>query len=259
MARTVADAALLLGAMVGASYGRALDPNGLKGARIGVARQMFGFSEDVDRLTESALDTLKHLGAELIDPVKTPAFPKLDQPELEGLLWEFKADVNAYLLARGAPVRSLNDVIEFNERNRDREMPFFGQELMIAAQPKGPLTSREYRGLVSRLDRMARQEGIDRVMAEHKLDALVAPTGGPAWPIDYRNGDRYSGGSSTPAAVAGYPHITVPAGFVQGLPVGLSLFGSPRTESKLIRYAFAFEQAAKARRPPQFLPSVKPE
>jgi amidase len=257
MARTVADAALLLGAMVGASYGRALDPNGLKGARIGVARQMFGFSEDVDRLTESALDTLKNLGAELIDPVKTPAFPKLDQPELEALLWEFKSDLGAYLSARGAAVSSLKDLIEFNERNRDREMPFFGQELMLSAQAKGPLTSREYRSLVSKLGRMARQEGIDRVIAEHKLEALVAPTGGPAWPIDYPNGDRYSGGASTPAAVAGYPHITVPAGFVQGLPVGLSFFGSPRTESKLIRYAFSFEQAARARRPPQFLPTVK--
>ena len=257
MARTVADAALLLSAMVGASYGRALDPNGLKGARIGVERQMFGFDGDVDRLMESALDTLKRLGAELIDPTKIATYSKLGRPEEEALEWDFKADLNAYLSARGAPVRSLKDVIEFNERNRDREMPFFGQDRMIAAEAKGPLTSREYRSLVSSLGRMSRQDGIDRVIADHKLDALVAPTGGPAWLIDYAKGDHETGGSSTLPAIAGYPHITVPAGFVQGLPVGLSFFGSPRTESKLIRYAFAFEQAARARRPPEYLPTVK--
>jgi amidase len=257
MARTVADAALLLGVLTGASYGRALVPNGLKGARIGVARQMFGFSEDVDRLMESALGILKRLGAQLIDPAGIATYSKLDPPELDALQWDFKADLDAYLLTRGAAVKSLKEVIEFNERHRDREMQYFGQDLMIAAEAKGPLASREYRGLVSRLDRMARQDGIDRVMADHKLDALVAPTGGPAWRIDYQNGDRETGGSSTPAAVAGYPHVTVPAGFVNGLPVGLSFFGSPRTESRLIRYAFDFEQAAQARRPPEFLPSVK--
>ncbi len=253
MARTVADAALLLGALAGAGYGRALDPNGLKGARIGVERQMFGFDEDVDSLMKSVLDTLKQLGAELIDPAPIASHSKLGEPEMEALLWDFKADLNAYLAARGASVKSLQDVIAFNESNREREMPYFGQDLMIAAEAKGPLTSRQYRGLVSRLERMARQEGIDRTMAARKLDALVAPTGGPAWLIDYKNGDRFGGGgSSAPAAIAGYPHVTVPAGFVRGLPVGLSFFGSPRTETRLIRYAFAFEQASRARRPPEF-------
>lgn len=257
MARTVADAALLLGALAGASYGRALDPNGLKGARLGVARQLFGSDDKVNQLLESALDTLKRLGAEFIDPVTMPLYGKLGDLELEALLWDFKADLNAYLSARGAAVKSMKDVIEFNERNREREMPFFGQDLMISAEAKGPLTDRKYTGLVSRLSEMARQDGIDRVMTGKKLDALVAPTGGVAWLVNYKEGDLFTGSASRPAAVAGYPHVTVPAGFVDGLPVGLSFFGSPRTETKLIRYAFAFEQAAHARRPPQFLPSSK--
>jgi amidase len=257
MARTVTDAALLLGVLAGASYGQALNPEALRGARIGVARQVFGFNDGVDRVIESALETLKRLGAELIDPANIPTFSKLSEPENEAMLWDFKADLNAYLDARGAAVKSLKDVIEFNERNREREMPYFGQDRMIKAEAKGPLTSRAYRDLVSHLGRMARQDGIDRVMTEHKLDALVAPTDGPAWPIDFVDGDHFSGGCSTPAAIAGYPHVTVPAGQVFGLPVGLSFFGSPRTEMKLIRFAYAFEQAAGARRPPQYAPSVK--
>ena len=257
MARTVADAALLLGAMAGATYGQALDLRGLKGARIGVARQVFGFNDHVDRVIESAIDTLKSLGAEVIDPANIPTFSKLSEPENDALLWEFKADLNAYLEARGAGVKSLKDVIDFNERNRERELPYFGQDLMIKAEAKGPLTSKAYRDLVSRLSRMARQEGIDVVMTKLALDALIAPTDGPAWPTDFVDGDHFTGGCSTPAAIAGYPHVTVPAGQVFGLPVGLSFFGSPRTEVKLIKYAYAFEQATKARRPPQFLPTLK--
>ena len=257
MARSVADAALLLGVLAGASFGRALDPNGLKGARIGVARQMFGFSGGVDRLIESALGVLKGSGAILVDPVEIPNYSKLSELEFEALLWEFKAGLNSYLQGRGAMVKSLKDVIDFNERNRDREMPHFGQDVMVMAESKGPLTTKAYRDLVERLTRLAHREGVDRVMEERKLDALVAPTGGPAWRIDYKTGDQFGGGCSTIAAVAGYPHVTVPAGELAGLPVGLSLFGSPRTEVKLIRYAYAFEQATKLRRTPAYLPSAR--
>jgi amidase len=263
MARTVTDAAILLGALAGASYGKALDPDGLKGARIGVARQVFGFNDHVDRVINEAIAKLKELGAEVIDPANIPTYTKLSEPENEALLWEFKSDLNAYLEARAASsaalqVKSLKDIIDFNERTRDREMPYFGQDLMIKAQAKGPLTDRKYRDLVTKLNHLAKAEGIDAVMSKLALDALVAPTDGPAWPTDYIIGDHFVGGSSTPAAVAGYPHVTVPAGYVFGLPVGLSFFGSPRSEIKLIKYAFAFEQATKHRRPPQFLAFVKP-
>jgi amidase len=262
MCRTVADAAILLGALAGASYGRALDLNGLKGARIGVARQVFGFNDHVDRVIGEAIATLKRLGAEVIDPANIPTYTKLSEPENEALLWEFKADLNAYLEARAASspnlrVKSLKDIIDFNSRNPDRETPYFGQDLMIKAESKGPLTDRKYRDLVAKLNRLAKQDGIDAVMGKLALDALVAPTDGPAWPTDYVIGDHFVGGSSTPAAVAGYPHVTVPAGYVFGLPVGLSFFGSPRTEMKLIKYAFAFEQATLHRKPPEFLSSAK--
>ncbi len=257
MARTVADAALLLGAMAGASYGQALDPNGLRGARIGVARQIFGFNDRVDKLMESAIGTLKDLGATIVDPATIPTYSKLSEPENEALLYEFKADLNAYLERRGAAVRSLKDVIAFNERNADRELKYFGQDLMTKAEAKGPTSSREYQSLVSKLNKLAKNDGLDAAMTKLALDAMVAPTDGPAWPIDYVDGDHFTGGASTPAAVAGYPHVTVPMGFVFGLPVGISFFGSPRTEVKLIKYAFAFEQATKVRRAPEFLPSVK--
>jgi amidase len=257
MARTVADAALLLGVLAGATYGQALVANGLKGARIGVARQVFGFNDQVDRVINAAIDTLKSLGAEIIDPAIIPTYSKLSEPENEALLYEFKADLNAYLESRGGPLRSLKDVIEFNEKNRDRELKWFGQDNMTKAEAKGPVTGRAYVDLAAKLNRLSKREGIDVVMSKLALDALVAPTDGPAWPTDYVNGDHFTGGSSTPSAVAGYPHVTVPAGFVLGLPVGMSFFGSPRTEVKLIKYAYSFEQATNARRPPQFLPTVK--
>ena len=271
MARTVEDAAVLLAALAGADpadtaaggiagiihpdYTKFLDPNGLKGARIGVARKFFGFHEKVDGLMEEAIGVMKRLGAAVVDPADIPTTGKFDSSEYEVLLYEFKADLNAYLAGLGpnGQVRSLKQLIEFNESHRERELPFFGQEVFIEAEAKGPLTDKAYRKALSGNLRMSRKEGIDRVMDRFKLDALIAPTGGPAWPTDLINGDHFSGGCSTPAAVAGYPHVTVPAGFVFGLPVGISFFGRAFTEQRLISLAYAFEQAACHRHPPEFL------
>jgi len=274
MARTVADAALLLGALAGADladsataapqgkaerdYTRFLDPRGLRGARLGVMRAFFGFDEHVDALMNQALEAMKHEGAELIDPAEFPTKEHVDDSELVVLLYEFKADLDAYLAALGpeAPVHSLQEAIEFNERHRDREMPYFGQDTFVKAQAKGPLTSKEYLDALEKIQRLTRQEGIDALMEKNRLDALVAPTGGPAWVTDLVNGDHGSGGCSTPAAVAGYPHITVPAGFVFGLPVGLSFFGRAWSEPVLVRLAYAFEQATRLRKPPRLLPTA---
>lgn len=275
MTRTVTDAAILLGVMAGidandavtrestgkaqAGYTKFLDPNGLRGARIGVARKYFGFSEAVDKLMAAAIDTMKHLGAEIIDPADIPTTGKFGDSENEVLLYEFKADLNAYLerLGAEAPVHSLKDIIDFNEKNAAKEMPYFGQDVMIKAQAKGPLTTPAYLKALKRNHELARTRGIDAIMDKHKLDALIAPTAPPAWPIDLPNGDHSSGGDFTgPAAVAGYPHITVPAGYVFGLPVGLSFAGKAYSEPVLIRLAYAFEQATKFRKPPRFLPSV---
>ncbi|MBZ5590852.1 MAG: amidase [Acidobacteriia bacterium] len=275
MTRTVADAAILLGALAGidandaitnesrgkiqTDYTKFLDPNGLRGARIGVARKYFGFSEKVDALMAAALDTMKHLGAEIIDPADLPSMGKYGDSELQVMLYEFKADLNAYLERLGpkAPVRTLKDIIDFNDRNADKEMPFFGQDMMIKAQEKGPLTTPAYVKALKKDHDLSRKQGIDAVMTKYKLDALVAPTAPPAWPIDLANGDPSGGGGFTgPAAVAGYPHITVPAGSVFGLPVGISFVGKAYSEPVLIRLAFAYEQATKFRKSPRFLPSA---
>jgi amidase len=257
MARTVTDATLLLAALTGGTYGRALDANGLQGARIGVARQLFGFNDAVDKMMIDVLDVLEKLGAKLIDPVTIATFSKLSDMENEAMSWEFKNDLNQYLAARGGPMRTLADLIAFNEKNRAREMPYFDQDLFLKAEARGPVTAKPYRDLVLKLNHASKGDGIDRVMIDQKLDALVAPTDSPAWLTDYVLGDHSLAVTSTPAAIAGYPHITVPAFQISGLPVGLSFFGSPRTEVKLIRYAYAFEQATNARKPPQYLPSVK--
>jgi amidase len=275
MTRSVADAAIILGALTGidprdpatkASQGKSftdytqfLDRNGLKGVRLGVARKHFGFNDHVDKLMNDLLGEMKKLGAVVVDPADIPTSGKFDESELEVLLYEFKADLNAYLAGLGpqAPVHSLKEIIAFNERNREREMPFFGQDLFTKAEEKGPLTSKKYLQALSKNHLLTRTQGIDLVMTKNRLDALVAPTGGPAWPTDWINGDHFTGGYSSASAVAGYPHITVPAGYVFGLPVGISFFGAAYSEPKLIKIAYAFEQATKARRAPQFLPTAK--
>ena len=274
MARTVTDAAILLGALTGedardpmtresrgkaaTDYTKFLDRDGLRGMRIGVARKHFGFSDRVDKLMDDHIAAMKRLGAVFIDPADIPTTGKFDASEFDVLLYEFKADLNTYLAGLGpsAPMRSLQDVIAFNERNRDREMPYFGQDIMEKAQAKGPLTSKAYIAALNKNHLLSRTQGIDFIMRKHQLDALMAPTGGPPWPTDWLNGDHFTGGYSTTSAVAGYPHVTVPAGYVFGMPVGLSFFGGAYSEGKLIKMAYAFEQATKARRTPKFLPSV---
>ncbi len=265
IARTVADAALLLGAMSGRDYSPSLVRDGLRGARVGVVRnRLFGSSAPADERAEAALAVLKREGAVLVDPAPIPSLGMFDDTELDVLLYEFKADLNRYLRSLGpdARVHSLHDVIAFNEAHKDDELQYFGQELMLAAETKGPLTESKYRTELARNRRLSRQEGIDLVMAQFKLDALVAPTGGPAWITDHVNGDSGTAaapGPSTVTSVAGYPHITVPMGFVRGLPVGLSFFGKAWSEPTLIRLAYAFEQATKHRRPPAFAPSAELE
>jgi amidase len=269
MARTVADAATLLNAMTGvdprdrstaASAGKApgdyrdaLDAGALKGARIGVARRRyFGYSPAADRIVEDAIALMKARGAVIVDPADIPNAGRLDDCELEVLLYEFKADLNAYLRALGpaARVHSLADVIALNEREKAAEMPYFGQDIMLKAQAKGPLSTPAYRRALSTCRSRSRALGIDAVMTRYRLDAIVAPTGSPAWTTDLVNGDHFLGSSSTPAAVAGYPSVTVPAGFAFGLPVGMSFIGRAWSEPRLIALAFAYEQASRKRQPP---------
>jgi amidase len=274
MCRTVRDAAILLGALAGVDprdaatvgsqsksltdYAQFCDPNGLKGARIGVARKYFGFSDGVDALMEQALDAMKKQGATLIDPADIETLGKFDESELLVFMYELKADLNAYLAGLGpnAPVHTLKDIIEFNDRNRQKEMPYFGQDLFLKAEAKGPLTEKAYIDALDKNHQLARIEGIDATMDKYHLDAIVAPTGGPAWLTDLVNGDHVAGGSSNAAAVAGYPNINVTAGFISGLPVGISFFGRAWSEPTLIRLAFAFEQTTKARQAPRFLSSI---
>ena len=273
MARSVADVAVLLNVMTGedprdpmtkdgrgkaADYTKFLNRDGLRGMRLGVARKHFGFSDRVDKLMADLIDEMKNRGAVFVDPADIPTTGKFDDSEFQVLLYEFKTDLNIYLAGLGpdAPVKSLQDVIDFNNRNRDRELPYFGQDIMEKAQAKGPLTSKAYVQALTKNHLMSRTQGIDFIMRKHQLDALIAPTGGPPWPTDWLNGDHFAGGYSTTSAVAGYPHITVPAGYVFGMPVGLSFFAGPYSEGKLIKLAYAFEQATKRRHSPKFLATV---
>lgn len=271
MARTVEDAATLLGVLAGtdprdeataeaarkgeADYRKYLRADGLRGARIGVVRAYFSNTNPlVVRAIESALKMMKAEGAEIIDPVEFSTVRKFGSAEFEVMLYEFKDGLNKYLA--GLPgireVRSLKELIEFNERNKDSEMPHFSQETLIQAETKGPLTESAYLEALEKCRKLARTEGIDSEMDQHMLDALVAPSGGPAHVTDLIHGDRGTGGSSSAAAVAGYPNITVPCAFIKGLPAGISFFGRAYSEPVLLRIAYAFEQAQMARRAPTF-------
>jgi len=275
MARSVADARVLLAAIAApdsrdaataaprrpaVDFSRPLDAGALRGARLGVLRRHFGENPYADAVAEGAIAALRSAGATIVDPVKIPTAGQWGDAEFEVLLYEFKADLDAYLAALGpsAPVHSLADVILFNERNKERSMPYFGQEIMLMAARKGPLTDRAYRNARARARRLAGARGIDAALAAHRLDALVAPTGGPPWPIDFVNGDHGGGASYGAAAVAGYPSVTVPMGYVFGLPLGLSFYGPAWSDAKLVGYAHAFEQEASARRPPRYLGSAEP-
>jgi amidase len=256
MARTVTDAAILLGVLGGKDYSGDLDPNGLKGARIGVARKKcFGYSPEADALVEAAIDVLRRQGAILVDPADVPHLGEYDDSEFTVLLYEFKADLNAYLAewAPRGPMRTLADLIAFNDANKNLELLYFGQEIFVQAQEKGPLTDQAYLDALEKDRRLSRTEGLDAAFAQNNLDAIVAPTGSPPWPTDLVNGDHFLGASSTPAAVSGYPSISVPVGYSFGLPVGMSLIGRAWSEPTLLRLAYAYEQAAKPRRPPRFL------
>lgn len=278
MARTVTDAALLLGAMVGVDpddsatkeseargrrdYTASLDVNGLKGARIGVVRgKLFGYSAAADRLAEQAIADLKAQGATIVDPADIATLGKFEEDELEVLQYEFGPALKAYLewLGPAAPLHSLDEVIAFNQSQAAQELAFFGQDLLTTSAKKGPLTSDDYKRRLARYQRAA-IDGIDAVMARNSLDALVAPTGSPAWLIDLVNGDRFPGDESAPStvtSVAGYPQITVPMGSHMGLPVGLSFFGRAWSEPTLIKLAYAYEQTTKHRKPPTFAPTIK--
>jgi amidase len=275
MARTVHDAVLLLNALAAADsadppaslgqtanapktrldYSQFLDPSGLRGARLGIVRKSFGFNADVDKLMDQSIAAMKSHGAVIVDPVEIPPDAKIGEPEMEVLLYELKSGLNAYLKSRGR-AETLAGLIAFNEKNRARELPYFGQELFEQAEKKGPLTDAAYLKARAECIRLTRVEGIDAVCSRFRLQALVAPTSCLAWLTDYVNGDNANGGCSTPPAVAGYPHITVPAGLVHGLPAGISFFGPAWSEPALIKVAYAFEQATRARRKPAYARSV---
>lgn len=274
MARSVADAALLLNVLTGADprdsaslsgekqraadYTKFLDAQALKGARIGVVRKSAGFNPDVDRIFDASIAALKAAGATVIDPVELPNQGKYDDAENIVLQYEFKADINAYLAALSPEVktRTLADLITFNNIEAKRELAWFDQKTFIESQARGSLDDKVYKEALANAKRLAGPEGIDAALRKDHLDALIAPTGGPAWVTDLVNGDHFSGGSSSPAAVSGYPAITVPAGFVHELPVGITFFASAWSEPRLISFAYAFEQATHARTPPHFLEHI---
>ena len=272
MARTVKDAAFMLGALTGidprdartmeseglqySDYAQFLDPEGLRGARIGIGRGFMGFHEAVDAVLEEAFEIMKQMGAELID-IEHRVNAGNGRDGYNVLLFEFKDGLNKYLAGTDETisVKSLEDLIRFNQENEAEAMPYFKQEILVAAQEKGGLDSEEYQTALENILKGSREEGIDKVMDEYQLDAIAAPTGGPAWPIDLITGDHGLGSSSSPAARSGYPNITVPAGFVFGLPVGLSFFAKAYSEPTLLRIAYAYEQASNKRKAPEFIPT----
>lgn len=276
MARTVADAAILLGSMTGVDvrdretavspqshltdYTPFLDPNGLQGARIGVARNYFGGNPQVDAIMATCITALKTAGAIIVDPANIETKGQYRATETEVLLYEFKSDLNTYLQSLGdeAPIRSLDDLIAFNNANADTVMPYFGQEMLLRAQAKGDLTEADYLEALANNHRLSRTEGLNATLAEHQLDAIIAPSGQPAWLTDWVNGDNHKGiGASSATAVSGYPAITVPAGYIFGLPVGITFMSGAYTEPTLIKLAYAFEQATQVRQPPTFPPTIQ--
>ena len=276
MARSVRDAVLILGVATGVDprdpltapsegrfqtdYTSALDPNGLAGARIGVARDYAGFDDRVDKLFDEALDVMKQQGATIVDPITLPSELRFgNEYEMEVLYHEFKADLNAYLASLGpdAPIRTLEELIAYNESHAELELSLFGQELLTGSQERGPLTDRKYIDALAMSHRLSRDEGIDRVMDAENLQAIVGPTSGIAAPLDPLGSSRATGGGcSTPPAMAGYPNLSVPMGFLFGVPVGMSMFGRAWSEATLVKLAYAYEQAAQHRRPPQFFATV---
>jgi amidase len=274
-ARTVEDAAILLGAMVGpdsqdekttthqekfpTDYTKFLDANGLQGMKIGIARTFFGFNPAVDNLMNKAIEKMNELGAEIIDPVEFEKRKELSGPEYTVLLYDFKNDLNTYLkeYSKNEEINSMQDIIDFNNENKEKVMPYFGQEIFLKAVEKGPLTEKDYLEALDKCHLLSREEGIDKTIKEHDLDAIIAPSGSPAWLIDLVNGDHFSGGSSSLAAVSGYPNITVPLGYIFGLPVGISFFSGAFQEGKLLKIAYAFEQATKIRQQPTFQPTLQ--
>lgn len=268
MARTVTDAAILLGALAETDkkdsetfvpagqlyndYTPFLDKNGLKGTQIGFATNMSGFHKGVDELMKQTIKALKENGAEVVE-FEFGSSRKMDNPSYQVLLYEFKADLNQYLESHpNCKPKSLADLIAFNQSNAEAEMPWFGQEIFEAANQKGSLKDKDYLDALTESKKQSQKEGIDSEMAKHKLDCIIAPTNGPAWTIDWVNGDHFGGGSSSPAAISGYPAITVPAGFVHGLPVGVSFFGKAWSEPVLLKIAYAYEQATNHRKAPEF-------
>ena len=278
MAKSVTDAVVLLSAMIGRDPA---DPateiaekaagwnlpahllrNGLEGKRIGVVRSLAGFHSGVDRLFDQAVADLEAGGATVVDELEFPSTEGLGRAAYDVLLYEFKHDLNAYLAglpnAEKLPASTLDELIAFSEAHADQEMPFFGQEIFIKSQAKGPLTDQAYVEALELVGTASRQ-GIDSLLAEHELDALIAPTGGPAWKTDLIDGDHFIGSSSSYPARAGYPNITVPMGAVHGLPVGVSFFATALSEPTLIEIAYAFEQATRHRRPPALRPKSQVE
>jgi len=235
----------------------------MRGARIGVTRNFFGFDDRVDRIINGCVEEMKRLGAEIIDRVKPAKIPRTTRrfEKMDSRVYhhEFRTGLNKYLSELGpdAPAHSLKEIIEFNELNKEKVMPYFGQETFLSAEKQRPLKDEYYQATVQEIRRFAGADGIDAVMRQYQLDAIIAPTMGPPCLTDFISGTyfRYNGTWGLPS-MAGYPHITVPAGYMYGLPVGISFIAGAYQEPKLIKLAFAFEQASKIRRPRQFLPTI---